>query len=90
MVLHSHVTRREKNSFRYVEVNPHLVRNLSPNISIQTSIVLTTADLTAQKLEEVVLTGWGKHEIEKEEETRNGTGHALVLVQAWALERKCL
>lgn len=63
------------------EVSQHLARNLFPIFSIQTSVLHRTTDLTAHKLEEVVLTACGEQKMKKKE-ANNGTGHALVA--AWA------
>ena len=45
---------------------------------IQKRILLTDADLSRKVLEDVVLSAYGEMEMAREQEMRNGTGHALV------------
>ena len=65
-----------------IEVKQHFVCNLSPIVEVQESIFLTNAELAYQVLEDVVLSANGEIEISKEQELRNGTGHALLVADA--------
>ena len=64
--------------FSDVDANHHFVRNVSHVFGVQKSILLTNADLSRQVLEDVVLSAHGEMEMAREQERRNGTGHALV------------
>ena len=51
-------------------------------ISTLTNILLANAELTYQVFEDVVLNASGEMEMSREQELRNGTGHALVVADA--------
>ena len=65
-------------AFSDVDANHHLARNLSHAFGIQQSILLANADSSRKVLEDVVLSAYGEMEMAREQEMRNGTGHALV------------
>ncbi|CAN0218458.1 unnamed protein product, partial [Pylaiella littoralis] len=56
----------------------HLVRNLSPDYKQQKGILLALKGLTMHGVEEVVRDAHGELEIQREEERKNGAGHAFV------------
>ncbi|CAN0528214.1 unnamed protein product, partial [Laminaria digitata] len=61
-----------------VDANHQFARRLSPAFAVQKSILLSNAELSCQVLEDVVLSAFSQMEMAREEEERNGTGHALV------------
>ena len=64
------------------DVNQHFARNLTPDHSVQKSILLAKEDLTRKVLEDVVLTAYGEIEMAKEKGTRDGKGHALFVADS--------
>ena len=61
------------------EANKHLVRRLSPVFRVQKANLLCSPDLPCQVLEDVVFNAQGEMDMMREQELRNGTGHALVV-----------
>ena len=64
------------------EVNQHFARNLTPDYSVQKSILLAKDELTRKVLEDVVLNAYGEMEMAKEKGTRDGKGHALFVADS--------
>ncbi|CAM9880993.1 unnamed protein product, partial [Laminaria digitata] len=65
-----------------IDANQHYARNLSPGFGVQKGIFLTNAELTYQVLEDVVWSAYGEKEMATEKESRDGTGHALIVADA--------
>ena len=67
-----------KMAFSDVDANHHLARNLSHAFGIQKSILLDIADLSRKVLKNVVLSTYGDMKMARDQEIRDGTGHALI------------
>ena len=59
------------------DVIQHFARNLTPDHSVQNSILLAKKEISLKVLEDVCVNAYGEMEMAKEMGTRDGKGHAL-------------
>ena len=64
------------------DVNQHFARNLTPDNSVQKSILLAKEELSRKVLEDVVLNAFGEMEMAKEKGARDEKGHSFFIADS--------
>ena len=78
-VIRVDIARMEYSSQTKRPTSTFLARRLSLVFGVQKAILLACPDLTYQAFEDVVFSAQGEMDMAREQKSRNGTGHALVV-----------